>query len=397
MVWKGSAGHGRRTDKVRRGTRGWPGRVRRAGAGNVEITEARLKPLWRFMLGAQWMLGGWRGFATGLDHCRKRIDCARAGWPRNLRCMRCRLRARPRPQRSTSGVSWYLAAGDLPHGSRHRQLSGHRNTCRRGGCKVRPDRHSPFGVDLPDTASSNSTDAPSSASLSRGESNTGVCAAHESSISDQVVRFREKYALGDRPLLLSVGRISARKGLREFVVQALPRIVAASPEALLLIVGDAPRDALRAQTQTPASIRAAAEASGVSGNIRFLGRLSETELLAAYRSANVHVFPVRKIPDDPEGFGMVAVEAAAHGLATVAFATGGVVDAVAEGTSGYLAASGDYVAFAAAVVQALAQKEAMRRSCFSFAQRFAWSGFGVQIAAQLPGMNVATESNFTPP
>ena len=37
---------------------------------------------------------------------------------------------------------------------------------------------------------------------------------------------------------------------------------------------------------------------------------------------DIHIFPVCHISDDPEGFGMVAIEAAAHGAPTVAFATG---------------------------------------------------------------------------
>lgn len=44
----------------------------------------------------------------------------------------------------------------------------------------------------------------------------------------------------------------------------------------------------------------------------------------------------------PENFGMVAIEAAAHGLPTVAFATGGIVDAVKDGVSGYLVESNNY-------------------------------------------------------
>src|SRR3546814_12202864 len=41
-----------------------------------------------------------------------------------------------------------------------------------------------------------------------------------------VADFRAKHELGERPLLISVGRLSTRTGLREFVSHALPHIVA---------------------------------------------------------------------------------------------------------------------------------------------------------------------------
>ncbi len=198
------------------------------------------------------------------------------------------------------------------------------------------------------------------------------------------IHFRREHRLGDRPLLLSVGRLSTRKGLREFVTQALPQIVAAHPKVMLLVIGDAPKQALHAQVQSPESIQAAAEAAGVGGNLRFLGIITDYAKLGdAYRAADVHVFPVRELPGDPEGFGMVAVEAAAHGLPTVAFATGGIVDAVADGRSGRLVANGDYSGFAIAVSQALAQRAALRGACIDFAQEFAWPVFGNGIWAAL--------------
>lgn len=199
-----------------------------------------------------------------------------------------------------------------------------------------------------------------------------------------VNRFRVEHGLGGRPILLSVGRLSERKGLREFVSQAMPRIVEARPDVMLLVVGDTPSQALHAEAQTPASIRDAAARAGVADNIRFLGVITDyRELGVVYRAADVHVFPVREIPGDPEGFGMVAVEAAAHGLPTVAFATGGVVDAVAEGKSGRLVTPGDYAAMADAITRLNEARGSMRESCIAFARRFAWPTFGAQLAQRL--------------
>ncbi len=193
--------------------------------------------------------------------------------------------------------------------------------------------------------------------------------------------FRQRHQLGDRRLLLSVGRLAARKGLREFVEHALPTIVRNAPDAMLAIVGDAPANALLAHEQTRESIQFVADTHGVGEHIRFLGRLPEQELACAYESASLHIFPVRELPGDPEGFGMVAIEAAAHGLPTVAFATGGIVDAVAEGQSGYLITPGDYAALARAALHVLAVSGAYswQANSRNFAAQFAWPKLGLRM------------------
>lgn len=197
-------------------------------------------------------------------------------------------------------------------------------------------------------------------------------------------RFRAKHQLSEAPVLLSVGRLTARKGLREFVRDVLPRIAAARPDVQLLIVGDVPANALYAEAQTPQSIQAAADAAGVGGQVRFLGSVAESELADAYRGADLLVFSIRELPGDIEGFGMVAAEAAAHGLPTVAYAAGGAVDAVAEGVSGTLVPAGDAAAFADAAL-ALLHTPPAADDMAAFARGLAWPEFGrgVGIALQL--------------
>ncbi|ADE13795.1 glycosyl transferase group 1 [Nitrosococcus halophilus Nc 4] len=193
---------------------------------------------------------------------------------------------------------------------------------------------------------------------------------------EAITRFRAEHQLGQRPVLLSVGRLTRRKGLREFVANVLPQIVAARSDVMLLVVGDAPTQSLHAESQTPESIQAAADSKGIGNHIKFLGVITDRDRLATvYQSADVHVFPVQHIPNDPEGFGMVAIEAAAQGLPTVAYATGGIVDAVAEGKSGYLVAPGDDRAFVGAVIQLL--ERSLPAAVLRFhAEGFSWKHFG---------------------
>lgn len=116
--------------------------------------------------------------------------------------------------------------------------------------------------------------------------------------------------------------------------------------------------------------------------MRFLGTLFGPDLADAYAGADVHVFPVRDIPNDPEGFGMVAAEAAAHSLPTVAYAAGGAVDAVADGVSGTLVPVGNAEAFADAALTLLRtplETDAMA----TFARGLAWCEFGHQATEAL--------------
>lgn len=201
--------------------------------------------------------------------------------------------------------------------------------------------------------------------------------------------FRHRHGLGPGPVLLSVGRLTARKGVCEFVQEVLPQVAARFPEVQLVVVGGNAKDALAASSQTPASIRAAAEQAGVGGHLHLLGPISDRELAEAYRAASVHVFPVREIPGDPEGFGMVAIEAAAHGVPTVAYATGGVVDAVAHGISGYLAGVSDPEQMMAGIVRVLADPLPVK-PMQEFAAEFDWHRFGERMLRELQVVDIPT-------
>jgi phosphatidyl-myo-inositol dimannoside synthase len=208
----------------------------------------------------------------------------------------------------------------------------------------------------------------------------GVQIPDENFDAEKIRAFRQQLGAEVNTLLLSVGRLSERKGLREFVRESLPQIVEERPDALLLVVGDEPRDALSAKAQTQASIEQEARNAGIEAHIKFLGVITDREeLLTIYRASAVHVFPVRQLPGDPEGFGMVAIEAAASGVPTVAFATGGVVDAVSDYVSGRLVKPGDYLAFSQAVIETISQPASLHKSCRDFALQFAWSAFGKRI------------------
>jgi phosphatidylinositol alpha-1,6-mannosyltransferase len=198
--------------------------------------------------------------------------------------------------------------------------------------------------------------------------------------------FRTQHQLGRRPLLLSVGRLTARKGLAQFVRHALPAIKKQHPDVVLVVIGDEAPDALTgAGTGGRAALQALAAELGLSANLRLLGPCDDETLSQAYFASDVHVFPVRDMPGDVEGFGMVAIEAAAHGLPTVAFAVGGVPDAVSPGRSGHLVQPDDYASFAQRTSQLLAagRDVQLRARAREFAAMFTWDIFAMRLRESL--------------
>lgn len=193
---------------------------------------------------------------------------------------------------------------------------------------------------------------------------------------------KEKHQLHDKKILISVGRLTERKGLNEFVDFALPEIVAKHPNTILVVIGDTPNQSLNKNLQSQDLIIETAQKHGISDHILFLGNISDDTILSSwYYIADIHVFPVKHIPDDPEGFGMVAIEAAAHGTPTVAFATGGIIDSVSHLSSGYLIEQKHYQKLTEQIIKTLKHDQDLQITCKNFASSFTWFQIGKKLDA----------------
>lgn len=195
---------------------------------------------------------------------------------------------------------------------------------------------------------------------------------------------RAKLDLEHNKIVLFVGRMVKRKGLAEFLEKAWPRVIARQPSAILLVVGDSPDNALLQDPKAARSLMDIIERRG-KDSVRFLGSVDDDVLWNCYVAADVLVFPLIRVKGDVEGFGMVAIEAAACGTPTVAFPVGGVVDAVADGISGSLVPEGDYEAFAAAVVSICEGGPPSPSDCRSHAEKFGWDVHRQKLLSFLDG------------
>jgi len=158
------------------------------------------------------------------------------------------------------------------------------------------------------------------------------------------------------PTILFAGRHIADKRL-EALPAALAVARAAIPDLGAVIAGVGP------ETDT---VRRAAEAAGVDGAMRFVGRVDDARLDALMGDAAALVNPSTR-----EGFGLVVAEAASHGTPSVVVAAedNAAAELVIDGENGYVAASTAPAALGAAIARAVIGGDDLRRSTASWFAR----------------------------
>jgi len=134
-----------------------------------------------------------------------------------------------------------------------------------------------------------------------------------------VTEFRKKHGV-EGPLILFVGRITKHKGI-QFLIEAAPSILKEFPKARFMIIGE--------DYGYLGNLRRMVERLGIRDCVIFLSRLSQEEIVEAYKSADVFV-----LPSALEAFGLVLVEAMASGAPVVASNYGGIRCLVQDGANG---------------------------------------------------------------
>jgi phosphatidylinositol alpha-1,6-mannosyltransferase len=173
---------------------------------------------------------------------------------------------------------------------------------------------------------------------------------HPGSGGDEV---RARLGLTDRPVVVCVSRLVRRKG-QDTLIRAMPRILAAEPDTVLLVVGGGPYEK---------DLRRLAHETGVAASVRFTGSVPWSELPAHYGAGDVFAMPCRTRRGglDVEGLGIVYLEASATGLPVVAGDSGGAPDAVLDGETGWVVRGGSPEEAADRITTLLGDAELRRR------------------------------------
>jgi L-malate glycosyltransferase len=158
---------------------------------------------------------------------------------------------------------------------------------------------------------------------------------------------RNEYGIPhDAPLIGVVARLEAEKGQRH-LIDAMPAVLRAAPDAHLVIVGEGSEaDALRE--------RAATLGSPVTERVLFTGRRDDVSALTADLTVAV-------LPSLREAQGISLLEAMARRVAVVASDVGGIPEVVTDGVDGLLVPPAEPEALAAAILRLVRDADLRRR------------------------------------
>jgi glycosyltransferase involved in cell wall biosynthesis len=148
---------------------------------------------------------------------------------------------------------------------------------------------------------------------------------------------REEYGLPeDGPIVGVVARLEPEKG-HPTLLEAWPLVVAAVPQATLLVVGEGSRRE---------ALEAMARELGVADRVVFTGRRDDVPAVTA-------ALDVAVLPSYREALGLTVLEAMALSRPVVASNVGGIPEMIDDGVTGLLVPPRDPEALAAAIVRLL--------------------------------------------
>ena len=188
-----------------------------------------------------------------------------------------------------------------------------------------------------------------------------------------IINLKLKYEASN--IVLSVGRLIDWKGTIH-LINAMPLVVKRFPDTRLLIVGTGPEKENLVQRTHQLSLEE---------NVKFLGIVSDDDLVKYYHIADVFVLPSVNKSGETEGLGVVLLEAMASGCPVIGSNVGGIPDIITDGENGFLVHERDPAQLAEKIISLLLDVElrgTFRKNGYAKIEKsFSWERISDQFAS----------------
>jgi phosphatidylinositol alpha-1,6-mannosyltransferase len=188
------------------------------------------------------------------------------------------------------------------------------------------------------------------------------------------VQLQKKWGIEDAPVIVSIGRLVARKGSDQ-LIKAMPEVLKQFPKSKLLLAGTG-----NYQRRLEKLVRNLK----VQDSVVFTGRVEHDLLPDYFRLGDIFAAPCRSRYGglEVEGLGIVYLEASACGVPVIAGKSGGAPDAVLDGKTGLLVNGRNHREVGSAVIKLLSD-QALRQKMGAdgrvwMEQLWSWEGIGAR-------------------
>lgn len=188
------------------------------------------------------------------------------------------------------------------------------------------------------------------------------------------VELQKKWGIEDVPVIVSIGRLVARKGSDQ-LIKAMPEVLKQFPKSKLLLVGTG---------NYQKRLKRLVQNLKVEESVIFTGRVDHDLLPDYFRLGDIFAAPCRSRYGglEVEGLGIVYLEASACGVPVIAGKSGGAPDAVLDGKTGLLVNGRDHREVSAALIKLLSDQPLRQKMGADgrvwMEQLWSWEGIGAR-------------------
>ena len=166
-------------------------------------------------------------------------------------------------------------------------------------------------------------------------------------ISDEDRDNVKKIIRDSSPIITTLARVEKRKG-HKFVINSISKLKSKFPKMIYLVAGKGPYlDEIKKYVRM----------LKLEKNVLFLGWITEPEKSLVLQSSDLFIMTPTQVGESIEGFGMVFIDAAFHGIASIGTRSGGISDAIIDNKTGLLCEEGDQASITNNIDKLLSNRE----------------------------------------